>query len=194
MNKYILYVTLLVSLLLSNFYTFAQNGTAAHPYPISDKNALITLAQRINEGHNFSFENGVFVKDPNGDIPAYGANTCFEQTADIDLNGETWFPIGNSLATGFRGTYLGNGKKIQHLTLTADKPALFCYPNGHIEKLIIENPVFSGTINYGGALATFVMGGTIDSCHVTGNNLVFNGRYCGALIGCVGTPYSTSAG
>ena len=194
MNKYILYVTLLVSLLLSNFYTFAQNGTATHPYPISDKNALITLAQRINEGLNFSFENGVFVKDPNGDIPAYGANTCFEQTADIDLNGETWFPIGNSLATGFRGTYLGNGKKIQHLTLTADKPALFCYPNSHIEKLIIENPVFSGTINYGGALATFVMGGTIDSCHVTGNNLVFNGRYCGALIGCVGTPYSTSAG
>ena len=172
----------------------AQDGSLEHPYPVQNKEALYSLAQCINQGQNFSFENNKFVFNPNGAIPAGGMGVCFEQTADIDMEDEAWFPIGNSTTTGFRGVYLGNGHKIQHLTLTVEKPALFCYPNGRIQDLTMENPVFSGTVNNGGALATYVMGGTIKNCHSTGNALVFNGKYCGALIGWVGTPNGSGAG
>ena len=108
MRKHVLYVALLMPLLLLGFCAFAQDGTPANPYPISNKEALVSLAQCINKGQNFSFENGIFVFNPNGSIHAGGEGVYFRQTADIDLNGETWFPIGNSLATGFRGVYLGN--------------------------------------------------------------------------------------
>ena len=196
-HKYIVFRKIFSVLAMAALLAFnnavAQDGTPANPYPVKDKDALITLAGCINLGQNFSFENDLFVFDPNGTIPAGGAGTCFIQTADIDLAGESWVTIGNSVATGFRGTYLGNGKKISHLTLTADKLALFCYPNGRIVGLTMENPHFSGAVNCGGALATFVMGGTIDSCHVTGNSLVFNGRDCGALIGWVGIPNGNRA-
>ncbi len=190
----VLVVALTLATLSSGNNVFAQDGTPAHPYPIKDKDALISFAICINEGLNFKFENDKFYPDLNGSIPAYGANTYFVQTDTIDMSGEIWYTIGNSPTTGFHGTYLGNGHTIENLTLTSDKPALFCYPNGHISNLTIVNPVFSGTINYGGALATFVMGGTIDSCHVTGNSLVFNGKDCGALIGWVGDPNGNKAG
>ncbi len=175
-----------MSLMLVNFAAFAQDGTREHPYPIGDISALISFAQCINNNQPFTFENGKFVFDIDGNIPAGGAGTYFEQTADIDMNSANWnIPIGMQ-NKGFEGTYLGGGHKIMNLTLTADNRALFCHSKGHISGLIIENPVFEGTFNDGGALATYVMGGTIDNCHVTGNDLVFSGKDCGALIGWVG--------
>lgn len=164
----------------------APDGTREHPYPIGDISTLISFAQCINNNQPFAFENGKFVFDIDGNIPAGGADTYFEQTADIDMNSANWnIPIGKQ-NKGFEGTYLGGGHKIMNLTLTADNRALFCYSKGHISDLTIENPVFEGTFNDGGALATYVMGGTIDNCHVTGNDLVFSGKDCGALIGWVG--------
>ena len=185
---------LMVASLVESAQAQSPDGTREHPYPVSGKESLVSLANCINYGQRFRYDGGRYYVDPNGAIAAYGAGTCFGQTVDIDMEGEEWIPIGSSVATGFRGTYLGNGKKIQHLELTSTRQALFCYPAGSIEGLTMENPSFIGTVNYGGALATFVMGGTIKDCHSTGNALVFNGKYCGALIGWVGTPYSTSAG
>ena len=162
------------------------DGTREHPYPIGDISTLISFAQCINNNQPFAFENGKFVFDIEGNIPAGGAGTYFEQTADIDMNSANWnIPIGKQ-DKGFEGTYLGGGHKIMNLTLSADNRALFCHSKGHISDLTIENPVFNGTFNCGGALATYVMGGTIDNCHVTGNDLVFSGKDCGALIGWVG--------
>ena len=162
------------------------DGTREHPYPIGDISALISFAQCINNHQPFTFENGKFVFDIDGNIPAGGAGTYFEQTADIDMNSANWnIPIGKQ-DKGFEGTYLGGGHKIMNLTLTADNRALFCHSKGQISGLTIENPVFEGTFNDGGALATYVMGGAIDNCHVTGNDLVFSGKDCGALIGWVG--------
>lgn len=162
------------------------DGTRERPYPIGDISTLISFAQCINNNQPFAFEDGKFVFDIDGDIPAGGAGTYFEQTADIDMNSAHWnIPIGMQ-NKGFEGTYLGGGHKIMNLTLTAANPALFCHSKGHISDLTIENPVFNGTFNCGGALATYVMGGTIDNCHVTGNDLVFSGKDCGALIGWVG--------
>ncbi len=186
MKKYVPYIAALMSLMLVNFAAFAQDGTREHPYPIGDISALISFAQCINNNQPFAFEDGKFVFDIEGNIPAGGAGTYFEQTADIDMNSANWnIPIGMQ-NKGFEGTYLGGGHKIMNLTLTADNRALFCHSKGHISGLTIENPVFEGTFNDGGALATYVMGGTIDNCHVTGNDLVFNGKDCGALIGWVG--------
>ncbi len=185
-----LVATLTLSTLMWTNGLMAQSGTPdgtrEHPYPIGDISTLISFAQCINNNQPFAFEDGKFVFDIDGNIPAGGADTYFEQTADIDMNSANWnIPIGMQ-NKGFEGTYLGGGHKIKHLTLTAANPALFCHSKGHISDLTIENPVFNGTFNDGGALATYVMGGTIDNCHVTGNDLVFNGKDCGALIGWVG--------
>ena len=189
-HKTLLVATLILSTLMWTNGLMAQNGTPdgtrEHPYPIGDISTLISFAQCINNNQPFAFENGKFVFDIDGNIPAGGAGTYFEQTADIDMNSANWnIPIGKQ-NKGFEGTYLGGGHKIMNLTLTAANPALFRYSKGHISDLTIENPVFEGTFNDGGALATYVMGGTIDNCHVTGNDLVFNGKDCGALIGWVG--------
>ena len=73
-----------------SFCGFAQDGTLENPYPIDGKAALKSFAECINRGQNFTFQNGLFSFDPNGDIPANGANTCFQQTADIDLDGDAW--------------------------------------------------------------------------------------------------------
>ena len=189
-HKTLLVATLILSTLMWTNGLMAQNGTPdgtrEHPYPIGDISTLISFAQCINNNQPFAFENGKFVFDIDGNIPAGGADTYFEQTADIDMNSANWnIPIGKQ-NKGFEGTYLGGGHKIMNLTLTADNRALFCHSKGHISDLTIESPVFEGTFNDGGALATYVMGGTIDNCHVTGNDLVFNGKDCGALIGWVG--------
>ena len=185
-----LVATLTLSTLMWTNGLMAQNGapdgTREHPYPIGDISTLISFAQCINNNQPFAFENGKFVFDIDGNIPAGGAGIYFEQTADIDMNSANWnIPIGKQ-NKGFEGTYLGGGHKIMNLTLTADNRALFCHSKGHISDLTIENPVFNGTFNDGGALATYVMGGTINNCHVTGNDLVFSGKDCGALIGWVG--------
>ena len=192
--KSVLVALLTISALVWGNALMAQDGTLAHPYPINNEGALVSLANCINQGQNFKYENDRFDIDPNGAIPAGGEGVYFQQTADIDMAGQGWVTIGNSAANGFRGIYLGNAKKISNLTLTANNPALFRYPNGTIQDLTMEDPVFSGTVNYGGALATFVMGGTIKNCHSIGKALEFNGKYCGALIGWVGIPNGNSAG
>ena len=183
--KSVLVALLTISALVWGNALMAQDGTLAHPYPINNEGALVSLANCINQGQNFKYENDRFDIDPNGAIPAGGEGVYFQQTADIDMAGQGWVTIGNSAANGFRGKYLGNNKKISNLTLTANNPALFRYPSGTIQDLTIEDPVFSGTVNYGGALATFVMDGTIKNCHSIGKALEFNGKYCGALIGWV---------
>ncbi len=171
----------------------AQNGTYDYPYPIKDAAALYAFAQCINSGQNFSYRytDSMFVLDPNGPIPAYGEGTYFKQMANIDLAGKTWHPIGTSPTTGFRGNYDGDVYNIINLKLTANQPALFCYSTGTIGHLTMQDPVFADNVNNSGALATYVMGGTIRDCHVNcspGSPLVFNGKNCGALIGCIGIP------
>ena len=187
----LLLAALTLASLLCGSNTFAQDGTYDNPYFINDLDAFLSFAQCINSGQNFSYQNGIFVPDPNGPIPAYGEGTYFRQIANIDLAGITWHSIGTSPTTGFRGNYDGDVNNIINLKLTANQPALFCYSTGTIGHLTMQDPVFADNVNNSGALATYVMGGTIRDCHVNcspGSPLVFNGKNCAALIGCIGIP------
>ena len=69
MKKYVPYIAALMSLMLVNFAAFAQDGTREHPYPIGDISALISFAQCINNHQPFTFEDGKFVFDIEGNIP-----------------------------------------------------------------------------------------------------------------------------
>ena len=86
-HKTLLVATLILSTLMWTNGLMAQNvtpdGTREHPYPIGDISTLISFAQCINNNQPFAFENGKFVFDIDGNIPAGGAGTYFEQTADI---------------------------------------------------------------------------------------------------------------
>ncbi|MBO7375642.1 MAG: hypothetical protein J6V01_00960, partial [Clostridia bacterium] len=78
---------------------FSGAGTAEEPYKISSPEELAYLAAQVNGGENYS-------------------GKLFVQTADIDLGGREWTPIGSAKASAFGGVYDGNGHKITGLSIT----------------------------------------------------------------------------
>ena len=78
-------------------YTFGGGtGTKEDPWLITSREDLIDLANRLNSdvaATNYNNFNGCY----------------FKQTADIDLTGVKWEPIGYSGGTCFSGNYDGDG-------------------------------------------------------------------------------------
>ena len=110
-------------------------------------------------------------------------------TADIDLTGKTWTPIGDGSMSkyGYQGTFDGQGHRITGLAITTDNPqgesaALFggIGGNGEVKNLqlvdvdfnVIQNGVASGI-----AMSNY---GTITACSVTGD-LSSTGGYVGGI-------------
>lgn len=83
---------------------FAGKGTAENPYRIENAANLNYLQRMVNEGITYEEE-------------------YFVQTADIDLGGKEWTPIGNP-NTPFKGVYDGKGKKITNLSITKNASAI----------------------------------------------------------------------
>ena len=90
---------------------FSGNGTQVDPYLISNGAELAYLAQQVNAAAN--------------NTPVYSGE-CFRQTADIDLGGHEWTPIGlfaGSTSTPlthariFGGIYDGDGHVISNLKI-----------------------------------------------------------------------------
>lgn len=71
----------------------AGNGSQGAPYQISTAGELANLAKMVNDGKT-------------------DENTYFELTADIDLGGKEWTPIGTK-DSQFAGKFSGNGKTIR---------------------------------------------------------------------------------
>lgn len=86
-------------------------GTQGDPWLIASQADLIALAEFLNSGNAETFD-------------ADGANVgnChgyyFKQTADIDLTGVTWEPIGYSGGCYFAGNYDGGGHSITNAVST----------------------------------------------------------------------------
>ncbi len=114
-------------------------------------------------------------------------NAYYLQTADIDLSGIEWMPIG--LNNGdlpeerFGGTYDGNGFSISNLTITQWNGdtcyGLFKTVNGEVKNLAIDNCLIDlkGTqerIYIGGITAILYEGGKISNCNTSGK-IVFDG-------------------
>ena len=86
-------------------------GTQEDPWLITSQEDLIALAEFLNSGNAEQF-----------DADAAGVGNChgyyFKQTADIDLTGITWEPIGYSGSCYFAGNYDGGGHSITNAVST----------------------------------------------------------------------------
>lgn len=107
-------------------------------------------------------------------------------TADIDLTGKDWTPIGTNYDNSYKGTFDGGGHTITGLTVTTyDKYAgLFGWLNsaGTVKNVVMEGVQI--TNNHSSGFAGGVVGnswGTIENCSVSGS---VNGEvYVGGVVG-----------
>ena len=117
-------------------------------------------------------------------------------TADIDLTGKTWTPIGDGSMSkyGYQGTFDGQGHRITGLAITTDNPqgesaALFggIGGNGEVKNLQLVDVDFNvkqGGTSSGIAWSNF---GTITACSVTGTIAAASGSVGGIAVYNVGT-------
>ena len=86
-------------------------GTQGDPWLIASQADLTALAEFLNSGNAATF-----------DTENAGVGNChgyyFKQTADIDLTGVTWEPIGYSGSYYFAGNYDGGGHSITNAVST----------------------------------------------------------------------------
>ena len=152
---------------------------------------------------------GYFIQD-DGSYTVYTANGLKEWaeavqtdptinctlTADINLTGETWTPIGSgfSSSTGYQGTFDGQGHRITGLAITTDNQSgenatLFnrIGGNGEVKNLQlvdVDYDVKQGGASGGIAWDNF---GTITACSVTGTIAAASGSVGGIAVVNYGT-------
>ena len=117
-------------------------------------------------------------------------------TADIDLTGKKWTPIGDGSMSkyGYQGTFDGQGHRITGLAITTDNPrgesaALFggIGGNGEVKNLQLENVAFH-VIKYGQTSSIAVSNhGNITACSATGTIKSANSGVGGIAVGNYGT-------
>ena len=122
-------------------------------------------------------------------------------TADIDLTGKDWTPIGTDYDNSYTGTFDGGGHTITGLTVTTnDKYAgLFGWLNraGTVKNVVMEGVQITSNQIYGGSIGGVVGSGwgTIENCSVSGSvsGTVYVGGVVGVQIGGSITGCSSSA-
>lgn len=140
----------------------AGDGTQGAPYQISSAGELANLAKMVNDGKT-------------------DENTYFELTADIDLGGKEWTPIGTK-DSQFAGKFSGNGKTIRNLTVGGgDNSGLFAYSSGEIKDVYLEKIDITTTMNAGGVCA--FNSGTIEGCGVLSGTIICSNPNGGQLGG-----------
>ena len=159
---------------------------ACYRYTINSTEELTSLAICVNSGQRFSYTDGLFQTDPDGSISVGGEDAGFMLTADIDLDGDTWTPIGDyNQSHPFKGYFDGNTHTITNMSLDGGNyQGLFGYlADGWVENLIISNAMLSGNGDYRGVVCGYNLGGKIRNCQVTGSSLADSGQYVGGIVG-----------
>ena len=168
-------------------------GTQQDPWRITSQADLIALAEFLNSGNAETF-----------DTENVGVGNChgyyFKQTADIDLTGVTWEPIGYS-GEGyyFAGNYDGDGHTISNVTSTGKNDAngfatagIFGWVAfGSVENLHVKNANFVATghneYSYVGGIAGLCYGSSIKNCSVVDSSLESrrdnNNNCAGSIVG-----------
>lgn len=146
---------------------------------------------------------GYFIQD-DGSYTVYTANGLKEWaeavqtdptlnitlTADIDLTGETWTPIGSGFSsnTNYQGTFDGQGHSITGLTITTNSAGgqnatLFDYigSDGTVKNLQVEVNYNVQQNGAAGGIA-YTNYGTITACSVTGNITANSGAIGGIAV------------
>ncbi|MFA5658361.1 MAG: InlB B-repeat-containing protein [Oscillospiraceae bacterium] len=160
------------------------DGTESAPYEIATAEQLAYFAQQVNATMSYD-------------------NQYFKLTADIDLGGKQWVPIGYSNSYVFKGFFDGNGKTISNMEIgTEASPCteytwsgLFGYLNAAtVKNLCVTDAKQYSLINSGarfyGILAGADTNNIIKNCYVTGINsciatsgLVYIGGISGSTSG-----------
>ena len=96
-------------------------------------------------------------------------------TADIDLTGKDWSPIGTNFYNSYTGTFDGGGHTIMGLTFTTNDEyaGLFGWLNraGTVKNVVMEGVQITSNQIYGGSIGGVVgySWGTIENCSVSGS-------------------------
>ena len=171
--------------------------------------ALPTTAQangcplRLNQGTDGTAANPIRI-DSVADLQVLTDNgTCyrsayvFRQTADLDLTGLTWTPIGSYddafpgvYDDAFNGTYDGGGRTITGLTVSVGNYAgLFgATANATLRRLTLTGAHVTATNAHAGVLAGRLYTSTVEDVHVRTSTVlapsaVPNYGYAGGLVG-----------
>ena len=157
-------------------YTIESDGS----YTVTSADGLMNIAELVNGGKS---------------------DINITLTADIDLTGKDWTPIGTDYDNSYKGTFDGGGHTITGLTFTTnDKYAgLFGWLNkaGTVKNVVMEGVQITSNQIYGGSIGG-VAGyswGTIENCSVSGSvsGTVYVGGVVGAQIDGSITGCSSSA-
>ena len=158
---------------------FNGAGTETNPFQIASLDDLVLLRDRVNAGQ-----------------PCAGK--YFVQTADIDLDGINWMPIGSvTQEHGFMGNFDGNGFKIKNLTISSPTldsdgyayAGFFSVTEGTdannqniIKNLTIENVTIDTTGHIVSAAIAYPYYTIVDNVKVCGDINITGGNYtAGAL-------------
>lgn len=149
-------------------------GSEEHPYEIATAEDLLALAHKVNEAGDKCDQKH------------------FKLIADIDLQGQSWTPIGyytdNETRQAFEGTFDGNGHTISNLRINGDKSTtksqgFFGYNGGIIKNLSLKNATVTGNKQVA-VIAGYNTGGTeytsIENCQV--ENAIVKGNEQVAVI------------
>jgi len=98
------------------------SGTEADPYEISTACELAYMRDVVNLN---IINSSSYKIDPQDPFPAF--KSYYELTADIDLNGYDWEPIGPDGEIPFAGSFNGNGYTISNLEIVEENPASNTY-------------------------------------------------------------------
>ena len=167
-------------------------GTQGDPWLIASQADLSALAEFLNSGNAEQF-----------DTENAGVGNChgyyFKQTADIDLTGVTWEPIGYSGSYYFAGNYDGGGHSITNAVSTGKvdpdgyaTAGIFGWVAfGSVENLHVKNANFVATgqnnYSYVGGIAGVCYGSSIKNCSVENSSLESrrnnNNNCAGSIVG-----------
>ena len=108
-------------------------------------------------------------------------------TADIDLTGKDWSPIGTNFYNSYTGTFDGGGHTIMGLTVTTNDQYVGLFGRlgeaGTVKNVVMEGVQITCNhrLGYAGGVAGFSWGGTIENCSVSGS---VSGTICaGGVVG-----------
>lgn len=154
------------------------SGTAAAPYQIATADDLWRMAELVND-HNLDYREAYYIL-----------------TADIDLGGAAWTPIGDNYLDGFKsfpGIFDGDGHTITGLNVTAaeDDETRYFGLFGQVEGTVKNLTVASSTIDCSGrssATAGAIVGrvdydGIVENCHVASDVTVTGSSRTGGVAG-----------
>ena len=157
-------------------YTIESDGS----YTVTSADGLMNIAELVNGGKS---------------------DINITLTADIDLTGKDWTPIGTDYDNSYKGTFDGGGHTITGLTFTTNDEyaGLFGRLNraGTVKNVVMEGVQITSHQIYGGSIGGVVGSGwgTIENCSVSGSvsGTVYVGGVVGVQIGGSITGCSSSA-